>query len=119
MFGYGGKQVRDNIHSFDLVNAFWHYFEAPRVGEVYNIGGGRHCNCSMLEAIERCQDLTGRDLQWSYDEANRAGDHIWWISDIRRFQAHYPGWSMRYDLEAILREIVGAMSDGGTQLDMA
>ena len=119
VFGYGGKQVRDNIHSFDLVNAFWHYFEAPRVGEVYNIGGGRHCNCSMLEAIERCQDLTGRDLQWSYDEANRAGDHIWWISDIRRFQAHYPGWSMRYDLEAILREIVGAMSDGGTQLDMA
>jgi len=119
VFGYGGKQVRDNIHSFDLVNAFWHYFEAPRVGEVYNIGGGRHCNCSMLEAIERCQDLTGRDLQWSYDEANRAGDHIWWISDIRRFQAHYPRWSMRYDLEAILREIVGAMSDGGTQLDMA
>jgi CDP-paratose 2-epimerase len=111
VFGYGGKQVRDNIHSFDLVNAFWHFFEAPRSGEVYNIGGGRDCNCSMLEAIKKCQDLTGREMPWSYNEANRAGDHIWWISDIRRFQAHYPGWSMRYDLDAILREIFEAVSD--------
>src|SRR5438132_1137689 len=88
VFGYRGKQVRDNIHSFDLVNAFWHVFEAPRSGEVYNIGGGRYCNCSMLEAIEKFEKLTGRAMQWSYSEANRAGDHIWWISDIRRFQAH-------------------------------
>jgi CDP-paratose 2-epimerase len=111
VFGYRGKQVRDNIHSFDLVNAFWHFFEMPRSGEVYNIGGGRHCNCSMLEAIEKCQSLTGRELQWSYSEANRAGDHIWWISDIRRFQTHYPRWSMRYDLDAILGEILAAVSD--------
>jgi CDP-paratose 2-epimerase len=110
VFGYRGKQVRDNIHSFDLVNAFWHFFEVPRAGEVYNIGGGRHCNCSMLEAIEKCQSLTGRELQWSYSEANRAGDHIWWISDIRRFQTHYPGWSMRYDIDAILYEIFDAVS---------
>jgi CDP-paratose 2-epimerase len=111
VFGYRGKQVRDNIHSFDLVNAFWHFFEAPRAGEVYNIGGGRGCNCSMLEAIEKTQTLTGRELQWSYSDANRAGDHIWWISDIRRFQTHYPGWSMRYDIDAILCEIFDAVSD--------
>jgi len=111
VFGYRGKQVRDNIHSFDLVNAFWHFFEAPRSSEVYNIGGGRYCNCSMLEAIEACQRLTGRELKWSYSESNRAGDHIWWISDIRRFQAHYPAWSMRYDLDDILGEIFNAVSD--------
>ena len=111
VFGYAGKQVRDNIHSLDLVTAFWHFFQAPRSGEVYNIGGGRHCNCSMLEAIETCQYLTGRNMRWSYSEANRAGDHIWWISDIRRFQAHYPGWSISYDLDAILREIFDAVGD--------
>ena len=111
VFGYGGKQVRDNIHSFDLVNAFWHFFKRPRSGEVYNIGGGRYCNCSMLEAIEKCQNLTGRELQWSYSDTNRTGDHIWWISDIRRFQAHYPEWSMRYDIDGILREIFDAVSD--------
>jgi len=115
VFGYGGKQVRDNIHSFDLVNAFWHFFKTPRSGEVYNIGGGRYCNCSMLEAIEKCQNLTGRELQWSYSETNRAGDHIWWISDIRRFQAHYPGWSMRYDIDGILHEIFDAVSDRALQ----
>jgi len=111
VFGYSGKQVRDNIHSFDLVNAFWHFFQSPRSSEVYNIGGGRHCNCSMLEAIEKCQELTSREMRWSYSETNRAGDHIWWISDIRRFQAHYPGWSMQYDLDAILREIFDAVGD--------
>jgi CDP-paratose 2-epimerase len=111
VFGYRGKQVRDNIHSFDLVDAFWHFFEMPRVGEVYNIGGGRHCNCSMLEAIEKCQSLTGRELRWSYSEDNRAGDHIWWISDIRRFQTHYPGWSIRYEIDTMLDEMIGAGRD--------
>jgi len=111
VLGYGGKQVRDNIHSFDLVNAFWHFFEAPRSAEVYNIGGGRYCNCSIIEAMEKCQELTGRPMQWSYSEANRAGDHVWWISDIRRFQAHYPNWSIRYNLDAILSEIFEAVSD--------
>jgi CDP-paratose 2-epimerase len=119
VFGYRGKQVRDNIHSFDLVNAFWHFFEAPRSGEVYNIGGGRYCNCSMLEAIEACQRMTGRELQWSYSEANRAGDHIWWISDIRRFQTHYPRWSMRYDTNAILWEIFDAVSDRALRSEVA
>jgi CDP-paratose 2-epimerase len=109
VFGYAGKQVRDNIHSFDLVDAFWRFFEAPRPGEVYNIGGGRRCNCSMLEAIAKCESLTGRAMRWSYSEANRAGDHIWWISDTRRFEAHYPEWSMRYDLDAILGELFDAV----------
>lgn len=118
VFGYRGKQVRDNIHSFDLVNAFWHFFENPRSGEVYNIGGGRFCNCSMLEAIDKCQSLTGRKLQWSYSDANRAGDHIWWISDIRRFKGHYPGWSMRYDLDAILAEIFDAVGERASQSEV-
>ncbi len=77
VFGYRGKQVRDNIHSHDLVNAFWSFFENPRRAEVYNIGGGRHSNCLMLEAIEYSEKLAGRPLNWSYSEINRSGDHIW------------------------------------------
>jgi CDP-paratose 2-epimerase len=106
VLGYKGKQVRDNIHSFDLVSAFWHFMQAPRPGAVYNMGGGRHSNCSMLEAIELCEHLTGHPMQWSYSEENRTGDHIWWISDVRRFQADYPDWRYRYDIEAILSELV-------------
>ena len=105
VYGYRGKQVRDNIHSYDLVNAFWHFFEAPRVAEVYNIGGGREVNCSMLEAIEVSERVVGRRLNWSYSDTNRIGDHIWWISDIRKFKAHYPGWSLTYDIEDIIAEI--------------
>ena len=109
VFGYKGKQVRDNIHSADLVNAFWCVFQRPRQAEVYNIGGGRFANCSMLEAITLCEELTGRKLNWSYAETNRVGDHIWWISDTRRFQAHYPEWHMTYDVRAMLVEIHEAM----------
>jgi len=105
VFGYKGKQVRDNIHSYDLVSAFWHFFQAPRTGEVYNIGGGRHSNCSMLEAIELCQRITGKTLSWSYREDNRSGDHIWWISDTRRFASHFPQWRLTYDVPMILEEI--------------
>ena len=110
VFGYKGKQVRDNIHSYDLVNAFWEFFKSPRTGEVYNIGGGRHANCSMLQAIAACERISGRKLQWSYLEDNRIGDHIWWISDVRKFRDHYPSWQYRYDLEAILRQIHEAVS---------
>jgi CDP-paratose 2-epimerase len=117
VFGYKGKQVRDNIHSFDLVNAFWHFFQAPRSGEVYNIGGGPASNCSMLEAIALVERLTGRPMQWSYTDSNRAGDHIWWISDIRRFASHYPGWSLTYSLERTVEEIHNEMTEraGGAQ----
>jgi len=108
VFGYRGKQVRDNIHSYDLVSAFWEFFQAPRRGEVYNLGGSRHSNCSMLEAIECCEAISGRRLSWTYVEDHRIGDHIWYISDVRRFQSHYPGWRYRYGLEDILREIHAA-----------
>ena len=105
VFGYGGKQVRDNIHSHDLAEAFWQFCSAPRSGEVYNLGGSRHSNCSMLEAIDLCQEISGRKLDWQYMEDNRIGDHIWWISDVRKFQSHYPQWKYRYDLMGILKEI--------------
>lgn len=105
VYGYGGKQVRDNIHSEDLVNAFWHYFQNPAPARVYNMGGGRDCNCSMLEAIEICDSITGRPLKWSYREQNRTGDHIWWISDTRRFREDYPEWSITRDVPQILEEI--------------
>jgi CDP-paratose 2-epimerase len=111
VYGYKGKQVRDNIHSFDLVNAFWHFFRAPRVGEVYNIGGGPQSNCSMLEAIAMVERLTGRPMQWSYSDTNRAGDHIWWVSDIRRFAGHYPEWALTYTLDRTIEEIHNEMSE--------
>ena len=105
VFGYGGKQVRDNIHSHDLVEAFAAFIDAPRAGEVYNIGGSRHSNCSMLEAIGLCEEISGRKLEWKYEEDNRIGDHIWWVSDVRKFQAHYPAWKFRYGLREIMEEI--------------
>lgn len=108
VFGYGGKQVRDNIHSADLVSAFREFVAAPRQGEVYNIGGSRHSHCSMREAIALCEEIAGRALRREYVEDNRVGDHIWWVSDVRKFQGHYPGWSYRYDLRGILEEIHAA-----------
>lgn len=105
IFGYKGKQVRDNIHSHDLVNAFYHFYQNPRCGEVYNMGGSRYSNCSMLEAIAVCEELAGRKLQYTYAEDNRSGDHIWYISDVRKFQAHYPDWQYEYNLQTILKDI--------------
>ena len=109
VFGYKGKQVRDNIHAFDFVNALWHAFRKPRTGEVYNMGGGRHANCSMVEAIAICERMCGRPMRWTYSDDNRAGDHIWWISDVRRFRDHYPDWDYRYDLEATMADIHEAL----------
>jgi CDP-paratose 2-epimerase len=105
VFGYRGKQVRDNIHSNDLIRAFHEFFKSPRRGEVYNMGGGRYSHCSMLEAIEICEQISGKKLNWSYSEQNRTGDHIWWISDVGKFRGHYPGWNLQYDILGILREI--------------
>lgn len=105
VFGYKGKQVRDNIHSYDLVNMFYHFYLNPRQGEVYNAGGGRHSNCSMTEAIEICEQITGNKMNYSYAEDNRIGDHIWYISDVSKFQNHYPEWSYKYDLNDILEQI--------------
>ena len=111
VIGYEGRQVRDNIHAKDLVGAFLHFFRAPRVAEVYNIGGGRHSNCSVLEAIHLAEELTGRALERSYEPAARVGDHIWWISDVSKFQSHHPGWRYDYDLRRIAEEIVDALQD--------
>jgi CDP-paratose 2-epimerase len=111
VFGYKGKQVRDNIHSADLIRAFYEFYRAPRVAEVYNIGGGRHSNCSMLEAIELCQQITGRKMEWRYSEQSRIGDHIWYISDLSKFKGHYPNWQIEYDVPRILREIYEANSE--------
>ena len=110
VLGYKGKQVRDNIHSADLVDAFWHFIQAPRPGEVYNMGGGRFANCSMLEAIHLFERATGRPMNWSYSEDSRTGDHIWWISDTGKFEKHYPAWQRRISLEATVAEIVDAAS---------
>jgi len=106
VLGYGGKQVRDNIHAADLVEAFAHFFHDPRVAEVYNIGGGRASNCSVLEGITLCEELTGRRLTWTYDPTNRSGDHIWWISDTRRFQSHYPAYVPQYGLRDMASQIL-------------
>jgi CDP-paratose 2-epimerase len=109
VFGYKGKQVRDNIHSSDLVNMFWHFYQAPRSGEVYNAGGGRFSNCSMIEGINICEKITGKKFNYSYSETNRIGDHIWWISDLSRFRNHYPSWNWKYNLEDILVQIYDGM----------
>jgi CDP-paratose 2-epimerase len=108
VYGYKGKQVRDNIHGADLIAAFGEFFAQPRVGEVYNIGGGRFSNCSVIEAIGMCEELSGREIKWVYDDQHRAGDHIWWISDTAKFQRHYPGWTLQYDVRRILGEILEA-----------
>jgi CDP-paratose 2-epimerase len=105
IFGYKRKQVRDNIHSNDLIRAFDEFFKSPRSGEVYNMGGGRYSNCSMIEAIDLCERISGKKLHSQYVEQNRQGDHIWWISDVSRFQQHYPSWRHNYDVPAILQEI--------------
>ena len=109
VFGYKGKQVRDNIHSWDLVNAFDHFYKNPRKGEVYNIGGARHSNISMIEAIKELEKLTGKKLDWEYVEENRSGDHIWYISDVSKFKNHYPNWEFKYDMNMILKEIIEAL----------
>ncbi len=105
VFGYAGKQVRDNIHSADLVAAFEAYRKAPRPGAVYNIGGGRDSNCSMLEAISACERIAGRELSWELGPEPRIGDHRWWISDLGPFEADYPDWSLRYGIEDILTQM--------------
>ncbi len=105
ILGYKGKQVRDNIHSFDLVNMFWNFYINPGCGEVYNAGGGRTVNCSILEAINECELITGNKMNYSYSETNRIGDHIWYISDVSKFKSHYPSWDYKYGMKEILTEI--------------
>ena len=109
IFGYKGKQVRDNIHSYDLVNMFWHFYLNPKAGEVYNAGGSRFANCSMLEAIELCEHISGNKMNYQYAETNRIGDHIWYVSDVNKFKSDYPEWNYRYDLMSTLTEMFNNM----------
>lgn len=112
IFGYKGKQVRDNLHSFDLVTMFNHFYLSPRSGEVYNVGGGRFSHCSVLEAIELCEHIAYKKLNYTYVDEHRTGDHIWYVSDVSKFQQHYPAWSPLYDLESILRQIFASKTSG-------
>jgi CDP-paratose 2-epimerase len=105
VYGYDARQVRDSIHSADLVRAFEVFHQSPRSGAVYNIGGGRGSNCSMIEAIRLCEELTGRELDWTLDPTPRVGDHMWWISDLSEFRRDYPGWALEYELRRTLIEI--------------
>ena len=105
IFGYHGKQVRDNIHSYDLVNAFYHFYQNPRSGEVYNIGGARHSNISILEAISAIEKRMGKKATIAYKNENRIGDHIWYISSVAKFMSHYPTWQFTYDINRILDEL--------------
>ncbi len=105
IFGYKGKQVRDNIHSSDLVNAFYNVYLKPRQGEVYNMGGSRHSNVSMLEAITKTEKLLSKKAVIEYTDQNRIGDHIWYVSDVSKFQKDYPEWDFKYNLDEILEDI--------------
>ena len=105
VFGYEGKQVRDNIHSADVVQAFEAFRVAPRSAAVYNLGGGRESNVSMLEAIEKCQEIAGKELDWELSDQARAGDHRWWVSDLSEFQRDYPDFKLTYGIDAVLQEI--------------
>lgn len=109
IFGYKGKQVRDNIHSFDLVNMFWHFHDNPKKGEVYNVGGGKENAISILEAIKTTNLLLGVDYDnFSIQKENREGDHIWYISDLSKFKSHFPNWSFRYSLIDVIKQILAS-----------
>ncbi len=105
IFGYKGKQVRDNIHSYDLVNAFYEFYKSPKSGVVYNIGGGISSNCSILEAIKIGEEVSGKKLNYEYSESARVGDHIWYVSDLTKFQTDYPNWCLTYNIEELISEI--------------
>lgn len=110
IFGYKGKQVRDNIHSHDLVSMFWSFYNNPRSGVVYNAGGGRFSNCSLIEAIDICEEITGNKMNYTYSESNRIGDHIWYISDLTKFKSHYPEWKQEYKIKMIFDELHKGLS---------
>jgi CDP-paratose 2-epimerase len=111
VFGYGGKQVRDNVHCDDVVRAFAAFHAEPRAAAVYNLGGGRPNSCSVLEAIASCERTAGRSLDWGYSAEPRVGDHRWWISDLAAFRADYPSWSPTCDVAGMLRQIHDANAE--------
>ena len=106
IIGYKGKQVRDNLHSFDLVNCFWEFYKKPKYGEVYNIGGGRYSNCSVLEALEIVEKLKGIKIKKEIIRKNRVGDHIWYVSNTKKFKKDYPNWKQKYNTKKIIEELI-------------
>ena len=106
LIGYKGKQVRDNLHSYDLVNAFWEFFKKPKKGEVYNIGGGRYSNCSIIEALNLVEKIAGISIKRDILKTPRVGDHIWYISDLSKFKKHYPNWQQKYNTKNIIEELI-------------
>ena len=106
IYGYKGKQVRDNIHSHDLVKCFWSYFKKPRVGEIYNMGGGRKSNCSVIEALNYVESLANIKVKKIYYKTNRVGDHIWYITNTKKFRQHYPDWKQKYETKQIIQELI-------------
>ena len=106
LIGYSGKQVRDNIHSHDLVNCFWEFFKKPKKGEVYNIGGGRFSNCSILEAISIIEDKIKKKIKTNLIKKARVGDHQWYISNLKKFKSHYPEWKQKYNIDKIIEEMI-------------
>jgi CDP-paratose 2-epimerase len=105
VYGYQGKQVRDNIHSEDVARFMFEFWKAPRIGEVYNLGGGKRNACSILEAFEKAGQITGRPMNYRYVDENRIGDHICYYSDLRKMRSHYPAWDVEKNLDSIFEEI--------------
>jgi len=106
LIGYKGKQVRDNLHSQDLVNCFWEFYKKPKYGEVYNMGGGRYSNCSIIEALEMLEKISKVKIKKEIIKKNRVGDHIWYISDTSKFKKDYPKWKQEYNTKKIIEELI-------------
>ncbi len=106
LIGYKGKQVRDNLHSNDLVRCFWEFFKKPRFGEIYNIGGGRYSNCSIIEALNLVEKLANINIKKKFYTKPRVGDHIWYISDTSKFKKHFPNWEQKYNITKIIEELI-------------
>ena len=106
IIGYKGKQVRDNLHSYDLINCFWEFYKKPKRGAVYNIGGGRFSNCSILEAIKEIEELTNIRIKKKIIKQNRVGDHVWYITNNKKFKRDYPGWKQKYTTKKIIKELI-------------
>ena len=106
IIGYKGKQIRDNLHSFDLVNCFWEFYKKPRKGEIYNIGGGRYSNCSILEALQIVEKIKNIKIKKKFYNLPRVGDHIWYISNLSKFKKHYPKWKQKYNTLKIIEELI-------------
>jgi|TARA_B110000971_G_scaffold48393_1_gene48449 CDP-paratose 2-epimerase len=106
LIGYKGKQVRDNLHSYDLVNSFWEFFKKPTKGEVYNMGGGRYSNCSIIEALDLVENISNIEIKREMIKKPRVGDHIWYISNLSKFKKHYPNWKQKYNTKRIIEELI-------------